>query len=153
MLFRSILKVRDSIKAELDAVERFIEVYKRRSNGSFLAVVTPRAVEPVESSTSTTTTSSVTAAPTTTTPPASTHNKYGAVTALVKGAIKVAKDKYTIRDLVEILAHNGHDFRPVQVATVLNRLADKEVFVHRRGKGNKPTVYKKAAEKEEIAGS
>ena len=139
-----IVEIRDKLKAELAIVEKFLEIAKQHgangangssSNGSTATVVIHASSNAVP-----------TPSPNHPELPG-TEREYGAIASVVKEAINLCPEKYTIRDVSGVLTKINKPLSKLQIATVLTRFARKEqIHIHRRGKGSKPTVYRKTAE-------
>lgn len=124
-----IIEIRDKLKAELAIVEKFFEIAKTHgANGS-----TTETKEPAPRDTADQGRLKL-----------SGENTYGNIADSVREAIRMAPDKYTVRNLFTILESINKPLTKVQISTVLARLTKRgEVEVHKNGKGNKPTTYKK----------
>ena len=132
-----IAAIRDRLREELAVVERFMEIAKKHGvngrNGS----------EQVKASSSLNSFN---------VDPDKQRNlklegekkEYGLIGGAVREAIALASEEFTIRNVAEILQKLDKPFSKLQIATVLARLAEKnEILIKKRGKGSKPTIYKK----------
>lgn len=127
-----IIEIRDKLKADLSVVEKFLEIAKSQTSNGSRVVLDPVVISPRQD-------------------PAQTdlrmpelQKEYGTVADMVREGIKHAPDKYTIRDVSNILQKIGKPLTKLQIATALTRFArNSEIHVHRKGKGSRPTVFKK----------
>ncbi len=134
-----IVEIRDRLKDQLATVEKFLEIAKAHgsngsvASGSLTAQIADLAERPA-------------VAPNQRELPG-TEREYGAIANLVREAIKICPEKYTIRDISKVLANLNKPLSKLQIATALNRFfRKKEIHIHRKGKGSKPTIYKKTVE-------
>ncbi|MGA2749569.1 MAG: hypothetical protein ABSG59_12395 [Verrucomicrobiota bacterium] len=140
-----IIEIRDRLKAELETVEKFLEIAKNHgANGS--ATIAPPAVTGADAPPK-----AAIRVPNRPTLPQrelpGIERKYGELAETVEGAIKLAPARYTIANLFEILQKIGKPLEKKQISTVLMRMAKKEkILVHRRGKGSRPTIFKNVSE-------
>jgi hypothetical protein len=147
-----IVEIRDKLKAELAVVEKFLEIAKAHgsngtngSNGSNGAssLIPPDAnrEKPAIIKQSSPVSPGQRELP-------GTEREYGAIASLVLESIHICPEKYTIRDVSKVLESINKPLSKLQIATALNRFAKRgQIFIHRRGKGSKPTIYKKTSEK------
>ena len=133
-----IAELRDKLKAELAVVEKFFEIAKAHGGNG---------VATKDAAVSTAGANAHVAAGQTDLKMQGLDRKYGALAETVQEGIKLAPDRYTIADLFEILAKIGKPLEKGQISTVLNRMAEREkIFIHRRGKGSRATIFKKVKE-------
>jgi len=72
--------------------------------------------------------------------------EYGAVSKAVRAAFPYMPEIFTIADLLRHFGKHGPTMNVKQIATVMNRLVKKDTtIIHQRGKGSRPTIYKKPA--------
>ena len=140
-----IAEIRDRLKEQLAVVEKFLEIAKAHGsnfgvNGVLMTQesLTAKNAESQQR------------------PPAlapnqrelpGTEREYGAIANIVREVINVCPEKYTIRDISVLSAKLNKPLSKLQIATALNRFVRKqEIHIHRKGKGSKPTVYKRTFE-------
>jgi len=136
-----IVEIRDKLRAELAVVEKFLEIAKARgangsSNGSIPDKATPQEQpNPNQRNLQL----------------PGNEGGYGSISETVREAIRIAPEKYSIRNLFEILGRINKPLTKLQIGTPLSRFEIRgEIEVHRKGKGNKPTVFKKSLETAQI---
>ncbi len=137
-----IAEIRDRLKEQLAVVEKFLEIAKTHGSNFGVNGVLMTQESPVTKTNGS--------------PPAlapnqrelpGTEREYGAIANVVREVINVCPDKYTIRDISVLSAKLNKPLSKLQIGTALNRFVRKgEIHIHRKGKGSKPTIYKRTPE-------
>jgi hypothetical protein len=137
-----IAEIRDRLKEQLAVVEKFLEIAKTHGSNfgvnGVLMTQQPTTTKVEESQQK-----SPVLAPNQRELPG-TKREYGAIANIVREVVNVCPEKYTIRDISSLSAKLNKPLSKLQIATALNRFVRKgEIHIHRKGKGSKPTIYKK----------
>jgi len=132
-----IVAIRDKLKTDLAIVEKFLEIAKahgvngRNNSDEVLEGIASQSLQ-------------VDVNKQRNLPLRGKDKEYGSIADTVREAIRLAPEKYSIRDISVILEKINKPLTKVQIATVLGRLARRgEIQIGRKGRGSKPTVYKK----------
>jgi hypothetical protein len=127
-----IIEIRDKLRSELAVVDKFLEIARARGFNGLKATNGKRDLYAID-------------AP----QPGAQRDlpgvrEYGGIAEAVREAIRMAPETYTGGKLFTILEKLNKPLSKLQIATVLNRFTDKgEIKVHKKGKGNRATIYKK----------
>jgi hypothetical protein len=139
-----IAEIRDRLKEQLAVVEKFLEIAK--ANGSNFGTNGVLMTRDTQSGKSADFQQAPVVAPNQRELPG-TEREYGAIANIVREVINVCPEKYTIRDISVLSAKLNKPLSKLQIGTALNRFVRKgEIHIHRKGKGSKPTVYKRTPE-------